>query len=87
MLMLVAPQEFVGIFIVRVFRLDGYPSLVSWIGEIISRLSCAMDVCSIVMDGCSILVGDIGSRQAINVNMPSLISSGYSLCKYHNFEV
>jgi len=52
MLMLVAPQEFVGIFIVRVFRLDGDPSLVFWVREIILRLSCAMD-------GCSMLMGDI----------------------------
>ena len=60
MLRLVAPQECVGVYIVRVFRLDGDPSLVSWVGEIISRSSGAMD-------GCSIFVGEIGSCQATNL--------------------
>ena len=80
LLRFVTPQNCVGVYIVRVFRLDGDPSLVSLVQVIILRSSRAMD-------GCSMLGGYIGSRQATNVNMPPLIYSGWSLRKYHNFEV
>ena len=73
-LRLVTPQECVGVYIVRVFRLDGNPSLVSWNKRSFRELSWAMD-------GCSMLGGDIGSCQETHVNMPPLIFLGWLTLK------